>query len=66
QGVIGLFQNNLPNEQSRGLSVKFRGIDNNGVGSYLLSLYCSAVILSKDAIAVLEDVDVGNYYDYAQ
>ena len=66
QGVVGLFQNNLPNEQSRGLSVKFRGIDNNGVGSYLLSLYCSAVILSKDAIAVLEDVDVGNYYDYAQ
>ncbi|MFA7092870.1 MAG: family 2A encapsulin nanocompartment shell protein [Arcobacteraceae bacterium] len=64
QGVIGLFQNNLPNEQSRGLSVRFRGIDKDGVGSYLLSLYCSAAILTKDAIAVLEDVDVGNYYEY--
>lgn len=32
--------------------------------SYLLSLYCSAAILSDDAIAVLEDVEVGEYYDY--
>jgi len=64
QGVIGLFQDNLPGEQSRGLSVRFTGIDKNGVGSYLLSLYCSAAILTNDAIAVLEDVDVGNYYEY--
>ncbi|MCR8656817.1 family 2A encapsulin nanocompartment shell protein [Paenibacillus endoradicis] len=64
QGIIGLYQAGLPGEQSRGLSVRFRGIDQNGVGSYLLSLYCSAAILADDAIAVLEDVDVGNYYDY--
>lgn len=64
QGVVGLFQDNLPGEQSRGLSVRFTGIDKNGVGSYLLSLYCSAAILTNDAIAVLEDVDVGNYYEY--
>ena len=64
QGVIGLYQENLPNSQSRGLSVKFRGIDDKGIASYLLSIYCSAAILSDDAIAVLEDVDVGNYYDY--
>ena len=25
---------------------------------------CSAAILADDAIAVLEDVDVGEYYDY--
>ncbi|MCW2482001.1 family 2A encapsulin nanocompartment shell protein [Candidatus Symbiopectobacterium sp. NZEC135] len=64
RGVLGLYQSGLPNEQSRGLSVRFRGIDDNGVASYLLSLYCSAAILADDAIAVLEDVEVGEYYDY--
>ena len=64
RGVIGLFQRNLKNEQSRGLSVRFRGINDKGVASYLLSLYCSAAILADDAIAVLEDVEVGEYYDY--
>ena len=64
RGVIGLYQRNLKNEQSRGLAVRFRGIDDKGVASYLLSLYCSAAILADDAIAVLEDVEVGEYYDY--
>lgn len=64
QGVIGLYQANLPGEQSRGLSVRFMGIDKNGIGSYLISIYCSAAILTEDAIAVLEDVEVGNYYEY--
>ncbi|MDR3306047.1 MAG: hypothetical protein LBS85_08525 [Clostridiales Family XIII bacterium] len=64
RGVIGLYQQNLPGEQSRGLSVRFRGIDDAGVASYLLSVYCSAAILAADAIAVLEDVEVGEYYEY--
>jgi hypothetical protein len=69
RGVIGLhqsgnFQGNLQNEQSRGLSVRFKGVDDEGIASYLLSLYCSAAILADDAIAVLEDVEVGDYYDY--
>lgn len=64
RGVVGLFQAGLKNEASRGLSVRFRGIDDKGVASYLLSLYCSAAILADDAIAVLEDVEVGEYYDY--
>lgn len=63
-GVIGLYRAGLPGEQSRGLSVKFMSIDKNGIASYLISLYCAAAILTDDAIAVLEDVDVGNYYDY--
>ncbi len=66
RGIIGLYQAGLPGEQSRGLSVRFRGIDDKGVASYLLSLYCSAAILADDAIAVLEDVEVGEYYDYNQ
>ncbi|MDR2633520.1 MAG: hypothetical protein LBC51_07850 [Treponema sp.] len=66
RGVIGLYQTGVPNEQSRGLSVRFRGIDDKGVASYLLSVYCSAAILAVDALAVLEDVEVGDYYDYTQ
>jgi hypothetical protein len=64
RGVIGLHQVGLQGEQSRGLAVRFRGVDENGVASYLLSLYCSAAILADDALAVLEDVEVGDYYDY--
>ena len=64
RGVIGLYQAGLQGEHSRGLSIRFRGIDDKGVASYLLSLYCSAAILADDAIAVLEDVEVGEYYDY--
>jgi hypothetical protein len=66
RGVIGLYQTGVPNEQSRGLSVRFRGIDDKGLASYLLSVYCSAAILAVDALAVLEDVEVGDYYDYTQ
>ncbi|MCR4762017.1 MAG: hypothetical protein K5696_00655 [Lachnospiraceae bacterium] len=64
RGVVGLYQAGMKNEESRGLSVRFRGIDDKGVASYLLSLYCSAAILADDAIACLEDVEVGEYYDY--
>jgi len=64
QGVIGLFQPGLPGEQTPGLSVRFMGIDRQAIGSYLVSLYCSAAVLTDDAIAVLEGVDVGQYYEY--
>lgn len=64
QGVIGLYQPGLPGEQTPGLSVRFMGINRSAIGSYLISLYCSAAVLTEDAIAVLENVDVGNYYEY--
>ena len=64
RGVVGLYQTGLPGEQSRGLAVRLRGIDDKGVASYLLSLYCSVAILADDAVGVLEDVEVGDYYDY--
>lgn len=64
QGVIGLYQTGLSGEQSQGLSVRFMGIDNQGIGSYILLLYSSACILSKDAVGVLENVEIGHYYDY--
>jgi hypothetical protein len=64
QGVVGLFQPGLPGEQTPGLSVRFMGIDNSSVSSYLISLYCSAAVLTPDALGVLEDVEVGNYHEY--
>ncbi|MGF7039021.1 family 2A encapsulin nanocompartment shell protein [Mucilaginibacter lappiensis] len=64
QGVVGLFQPGLPGEQSPGLSVRFMGINNKAIASYLVSLYCSLAVLVDDAIAVLEDVDLGNYHEY--
>jgi len=64
QGVVGLFQPGLPGEQSPGLSVRFMGIGQNAVASYLVSLYCSAAVLTPDALGVLENVEVGNYHEY--
>ncbi|MBI4470635.1 MAG: hypothetical protein HY650_15075 [Acidobacteria bacterium] len=64
QGVIGLFQPGLPGEQTPGLSVRFMGISSKALASYLISLYCSAAVLVDDAIAALEDVEVGQYHEY--
>lgn len=64
QGVIGLFQPGLTGEQSPGLSVRFTGINEKGLASYLISLYCSASVLSDDAIASLDNVEVGHYHEY--
>ena len=64
QGVVGLFQPGLPGEQSPGLSVRFMGIGRSAIASYLISLYCSLVVQSADALAVLEDVEIGKYHDY--
>lgn len=64
QGVIGLYQPNLPGEQTPGLSVRFMGINDKAIASYLIALYCSVVVLVDDALAVLEDVDISNYHEY--
>jgi hypothetical protein len=66
QGVIGLFQPGLTGEQSPGLSVRFMGINDKALASYLISLYCSASVLTEDAIASLDDVEVGQYHEYAK
>ena len=64
QGCVGLFQPGLAGEVSPGLSVRFMGINNKALASYLISLYCSTAVLTDDAIAVLEGVDVGTYHEY--
>ncbi|CAM5770332.1 Major membrane protein I [Labrys miyagiensis] len=64
QGVIGLFQPGVPGEVQPSLSVRFMGINRKAIASYLISLYCSAAVLTHDALAVLEGVDVGKYHEY--
>lgn len=64
QGVVGLFQPGVAGEQSPGLSVRFMGINRNAIASYLISLYCSLAVHTDDALAVLDDVEVGKYHEY--
>ena len=63
QGVVGLYQPDLPGAQSPGLAVRFMGINHKAIASYLVSLYCSLAVLTDDAIAVLEDVVIDNYHE---
>ena len=64
QGVVGLYQPGPSGDQGLGLSVKFMGISRKAIASYLISLYCSAAILTDDAVALLENVDVTKYHEY--
>lgn len=64
RGVVGLFQPGLPGEVAPSLSVRLMGINQKGAAEYLISLYCSVAVLAQDALAVLENVDVGKYHDY--
>lgn len=65
QGVVGLYQPNLPGEQGMGLSVRFMGINHKAIASYLVSLYCSLAVLTEDALGVLENVEVDKYHVYS-
>jgi Phage capsid-like protein len=59
QGVIGLHQTGLPDEYQPGLSVRFMGISDQAIISYLVSAYYSAAVLVPDALGILENVEIG-------
>jgi CRP-like cAMP-binding protein len=59
QGVVGLRQTGLPDEYEPGLNVRFMGISEQAIMSYLVSTYHSAAVLVPDALGVLESVEVG-------
>ena len=61
QGVVGLFQPGLPGEQSKGLSVRFMGINEQAIIKYLVTAYYSAAVLVPDALGVLENVEIGRW-----
>jgi hypothetical protein len=64
QGVVGLFQPGVPGEIAPSLSVRFMGINRKAIASYLISLYCSLAVLTEDAVAVLDEVEIGRYPEY--
>lgn len=61
QGVIGLHQTGIPDEIEPSLSVRFMGIDEQAIISYLVTAYYSAAVLVPDALGVLENVEVSRW-----
>jgi hypothetical protein len=59
QGVIGLHQTGIPDEYQPSLSVRFMGISEKAIMSYLITAYYSAAVLVPDALGILEDVEIG-------
>jgi hypothetical protein len=59
QGVVGLHQTGIPDEYQPSLSVRFMGISEAAIISYLVSAYYSAAVLVPDALAILEGVELG-------
>lgn len=59
QGVVGLHQTGIPDEYQPSLSVRFMGINEKAIISYLVTAYYSAAVLTDDALALLEDVELG-------
>ncbi|WP_353944662.1 family 2B encapsulin nanocompartment shell protein [Streptomyces sp. HUAS MG91] len=61
QGVIGLRQSGIPDEIEPSLSVRFMGISEQAIISYLVTTYYSAAVLVPDALGVLENVEIGRW-----
>jgi hypothetical protein len=59
QGVIGLHQTGIPDEVEPSLNVRFMGINEKAIMSYLVSVYSSVAVLIPDALGVLENVEIG-------
>jgi CRP-like cAMP-binding protein len=59
QGVIGLHTVNIDDEVAPSMNVRFMGIDDKAILSYLVSVYFSAAVLVPDALGVLENVELG-------
>ncbi|MBG0832632.1 cyclic nucleotide-binding domain-containing protein [Planomonospora sp. ID67723] len=60
QGVVGLRRTGLVDEYEPGLSVRFMGIDDKAIISYLVTAYYSAAVLVPDALGILENVEVNS------
>ncbi|MGK5627270.1 family 2B encapsulin nanocompartment shell protein [Streptomyces sp. URMC 123] len=60
RGVIGLHRTGLEDEYQPGLSVRFMGINEKAIISYLVTAYYSTAVLVPDALGILEDVEIGH------
>jgi CRP-like cAMP-binding protein len=63
QGVVGLTQTGIPDEYEPGLNVRFMGINDKAVMSYLVSAYYSVAVLVPSALGVLENVEIARPRD---
>jgi hypothetical protein len=59
QGVVGLHKTAIPDEYQPSLSVRFLGINDKAIISYLVSAYYSTAVLIPDALGILENVEIG-------
>jgi hypothetical protein len=62
QGVVGLHQVGIPDEYEPGVNVRFMGINDKAIMSYLVSAYYSVAVLVPDALGVLENVEVSRSF----
>ncbi|MFI0447339.1 family 2B encapsulin nanocompartment shell protein [Actinomadura sp. 6N118] len=65
QGVIGLHQTGIPDEFQPSLSVRFMGVDEKAIISYLVSAYYSAAVMVPDALGILDSVEIAQGGDRA-
>jgi hypothetical protein len=65
QGVVGLQKAGVTGEVEPGLSVRYMGTSDKSIASHLVTRYFAAAVLTEDAIARLDNVQVGHYHEYA-
>ncbi len=58
QGVVGLHQEGIGDDNLQSLAVRQMSIDQHGVASYLVTCYFSVAVLVDDALGVLEKVRI--------
>ncbi|MET0405109.1 MAG: family 2B encapsulin nanocompartment shell protein [Cystobacter sp.] len=63
QGVVGLHQAGIPDEIEPSFNVRFMGINEKAIISYLVSTYFSAAVLVPDALGILESVELGRAHE---
>jgi hypothetical protein len=63
QGVVGLHQTGIPDEFEPSLNVRFMGISEKAVMSYLVSAYYSVAVLVPNALGVLENAEISRPRD---
>jgi hypothetical protein len=59
QGVIGLHQTGIPDEYQASLNVRFMSVEDKAIIKYLVTAYYSCAVMVPDALAVLEEVQIG-------
>jgi hypothetical protein len=62
QGVVGLRQTGIPDEMEPGLNVRFMGVNDMAIMSYLVSTYFSVAVLVPDALGILDHVEVSRSF----